>query len=70
MLNMQIIKLNQSRVEVIGLTLQEILNGESKTIEFKVDIPENSKKYMKTVVGFANSAVVKLSLGWMIKPEK
>lgn len=63
MLNMQIIKLNQSRVEVIGLTLQEILNGESKTIEFKVDIPENSKKYMKTVVGFANSAGGKIIIG-------
>ncbi len=36
------------------MTLEEILAGESQNLEFKVDIPAKSEKYMKTVVAFAN----------------
>ena len=36
------------------MTKEEILAGESEILEFKRDIPEQSVKYMKTVVAFAN----------------
>ena len=36
------------------MTIQDILAGESKYIEFKESLPEKSIKYMKTVVAFAN----------------
>lgn len=36
------------------MTMEEILAGESKNIEFKVQRPDKSIKYMKTVVAFAN----------------
>ena len=31
-----------------------LLSGESKNIEYKVQVPEHSEKYIKTVVAFAN----------------
>ena len=36
------------------MTIEEILAGESKNVEFKVQRPDKSMKYMKTVVAFAN----------------
>ena len=36
------------------MTLEEILAGESKNLEFKVQRPKNSTNYMKSVVAFAN----------------
>lgn len=36
------------------MTREEILAGESKNVEFKVERPEKSIKYMKSVVAFAN----------------
>lgn len=36
------------------MTIEEILAGESKNIEFKVSRPENSIKYIKSVIAFAN----------------
>ena len=36
------------------MTLEEILAGESKNLEFKVRRPKESMKYMKSVVAFAN----------------
>lgn len=36
------------------MTIEEILAGESKTVEFKEMLPEKNSKYMKTVVAFAN----------------
>lgn len=36
------------------MTIEELLAGESKHLEFKVSRPEKSIKYMKTVVAFAN----------------
>ena len=37
-----------------NMTIEEILAGESKNVEFKVQRPDKSIKYMKTVVAFAN----------------
>ena len=45
------------------MTLQEILSGESKNVEFKERLPEKSIKYMKTVVAFANSDGGRLVFG-------
>ena len=36
------------------MTMEEILAGESKNVEFKVERTDKSIKYMKTVVAFAN----------------
>lgn len=36
------------------MTLEKILEGESKNLEFKVQRPKDSTKYMKSVVAFAN----------------
>ena len=36
------------------MTLEEILAGESENLEFKVQRPKDSTKYMKSVVAFAN----------------
>ena len=39
------------------MTLEEILAGESKNVEFKENLPEKSIKYMKSVVAFANLVI-------------
>lgn len=36
------------------MTIEEILAGESRNVEFKVSRPEKSMKYMKSIVAFAN----------------
>lgn len=36
------------------MTIEEIMAGESKNVEFKVQRPKDSFKYVKTVVAFAN----------------
>ena len=38
------------------MTVEEILNGESKEVEYKEMVPVNSKKYTKTAVAYANCA--------------
>lgn len=38
------------------MTVEEILNGESKEVEYKEMVPTNSKKYTKTAVAYANCA--------------
>lgn len=45
------------------MTIEEILAGESKNIEFKEDLPEKSIKYMKSVVAFANGMGGKIIFG-------
>ena len=45
------------------MTLEEIKHGESKNIEFKIQLPDDSRKYMKTVVAFANTSGGKIVLG-------
>ncbi len=37
------------------MSIEDIIKGESKNVEFKESRPENSIKYTKTVVAFANS---------------
>lgn len=49
--------------EVFPLTAEEIFAGETDNVEFKVDIPPKSEKYMKTVVAFANGNGGKLIFG-------
>ena len=41
-------------MEGLRLTVEEILNGESREVEYKEIVPENSKKYTKTAVAYAN----------------
>lgn len=38
------------------MTVEEILNGESKEVEYKEMVLANSKKYTKTAVAYANCA--------------
>ncbi len=45
------------------MTMEEILAGESKNVEFKEDLPERSIKYMKSVVAFANGIGGKIIFG-------
>ncbi|MDO4840078.1 MAG: putative DNA binding domain-containing protein, partial [Desulfovibrionaceae bacterium] len=45
------------------MTMEEILAGESKNVEFKENLPEKSSKYMKTVVAFANGSGGKIIFG-------
>lgn len=45
------------------MTLQEILKGESKNVEFKVELPSKSEKYMKSVIAFANASGGKIVIG-------
>ena len=52
------------------MTIDEILAGESKNMEFKIRRPEKSIKYMKSVVAFANGKGGKIVFGIDDKPEK
>ena len=45
------------------MTIEEILAGESKDVEFKEDLPEKSIKYMKSVIAFANGTGGKIIFG-------
>ncbi len=47
----------------VVMTIEELLSGESKNTEFKRELPENSKKYMKSVVAFANGVGGKIIIG-------
>ena len=40
------------------MTIEKILAGESKNVEFKENVPEKSIKYMKSVVAFANGGKI------------
>lgn len=37
------------------MTIEEILYGESKNVEFKAMLPKDSIKYIKTIIAFANT---------------
>lgn len=52
------------------MTIEEILAGESKNIEFKESLPEKSIKYMKSVVAFANGIGGKIIFGVEDKTHK
>ena len=46
------------------MTLQEeIQNGESRTLEYKAELPQKSEKWIKSIVAFANGAGGKFVLG-------
>ena len=45
------------------MTIEEILAGKSKNVEFKENLPEKSIKYMKSVVAFANGTGGKIIFG-------
>ncbi len=45
------------------MTIEEIVRGESKNVEFKVILPKDSEKYTKTVVAFANTQGGQLIIG-------
>lgn len=45
------------------MLVDEIRAGESSNIEFKVDIPKKSEKYMKSIIAFANIAGGKIIIG-------
>ena len=47
----------------VMMTIEEILAGESKNVEFKESLPEKSIKYMKSVVAFANGIGGKIIFG-------
>ena len=48
------------------MELNEIKNGENRTLEFKKELPQDSSKWIKTIVAFANGAGGKLNgiEGW------
>ncbi len=45
------------------MTLDEILQGESKNMEFKSELPKKSDRYMKSIISFANTSGGKLVIG-------
>ncbi len=45
------------------MTLDEIKEGESKNVEFKVQLPDDNKKYMKTIIAYANTSGGKIIIG-------
>lgn len=45
------------------MLVNEIKAGESLNMEFKVEVPKKSEKYMKSVVAFANTAGGKILIG-------
>ena len=46
------------------MTIQEdIQNGESRTLEFKKELPAESLKWIKTIAAFANGAGRRLVIG-------
>ncbi len=45
------------------MTIEEIKSGESKNVEFKIMLPDDSKKYMKTIVAYANTSGGKIVIG-------
>lgn len=47
----------------MDLNLDEIQKGESKNIEFKVELPKKSEKYIKSVIAFSNTSGGKIIIG-------
>ena len=53
------------------MTLQEeIQNGESRTLEFKKELPAESSKWIKTISAVANGAGGRLVIGNMKLRQK
>lgn len=45
------------------MTLQEMIKGESKNVEFKRELPQKSERYVKSVIAFANTSGGKIVIG-------
>lgn len=45
------------------MTKEDIIRGESKNLEFKAELPKDTKKYTRTVIAFANSQGGNLIIG-------
>lgn len=45
------------------MTREEIQDGETRTLEFKKELPQDSSKWIKTIVAFANGAGGKFIIG-------
>ena len=45
------------------MTPEEIIRGESKNVEFKEMLPKDSDRFVKTIIGFANSQGGKMLVG-------
>ena len=45
------------------MTIEEILQGESKYVEFKASLPKRSETYIKTMIAFANTSGGSLIIG-------
>lgn len=45
------------------MTIEEIVHGESKNVEFKISLPKDSTKYTKTIIAFANTQGGQLVVG-------
>ena len=45
------------------MTIEEIVHGESQNVEFKVTLPKDSEKYIKSIIAFANTQGGKLIVG-------
>ena len=52
------------------MTIEEIIKGESKNIEFKEMPPENTNNYTKIVVAYANSQGGRLIFGVVDKTRE
>ncbi len=52
------------------MTIEEILYGESKNVEFKAMLPKDSIKYIKTIIAFANTQGGQLIIGVDDKTRK
>ena len=52
------------------MTLPEIIMGESKNVEFKMELPKKSDKYTKSVIAFSNASGGKLIIGVDDKTRK
>lgn len=50
-------------LEDAAMTIEEIIYGESKNVEFKMILPKDSAKYIKTVIAFANTQGGQLVVG-------
>ncbi len=42
---------------------EEIQNGESRTLEYKLELPQDNQKWIKTIIAFANGAGGKFVIG-------
>ena len=61
---------NNVKKRGVMMTIEEILAGESKNVEFKENLSEKSIKYMKSVVAFANGTGGKIIFGIADKTRK